>query len=240
MEGKHWLVFVVIVLAVIGGMVYMSTGNRIDISDITKEQMNKIIGAEERNGNIGDHVAGNKDAKVVLIEYGDYQCPGCRSASATINNIAKKYEDSVAVVFRNFPITKLHPNARAAAAAAEAAGLQGKFWEMNTLIYENQQNWQSATATDRADFFAGYAQELKLDIAKFREDLASKKATSKIDFDVAVGVAHGVDASPTFFVNGEMVDLRAGDNAVEDAVKSALEKEGVKLDTPATKTEENK
>ena len=127
MNKKSWIVFIVLVVTVIGGMVYMSTQNRLDVSDITNKQMNTIIGAESRNGRISDHTYGNKDAKVVIVEYADYQCPGCSTSSPKTKEIAEKYKDSVLLIFRNFPIANSHPNARAAAAVAEAAGLQGKF-----------------------------------------------------------------------------------------------------------------
>ena len=81
MNKKSWVVFIAIVVAIIGGMVYMSGQNKLDVSDISEEKMEGIIGAEERNGNLADHTTGNTKAKVVLIEYGDYQCPGCSTAA---------------------------------------------------------------------------------------------------------------------------------------------------------------
>ena len=131
MNGRTWAVFIVIVVAVIGGMVYMARQDKLDVSDVGKDKAAGVLAAEDRNGNIEEHVLGKKDAKVVIVEYGDYQCPGCSTAAPKAKAVAEKYKDNVALIFRNFPIATIHPNARAAAAAAEAAGFQGKFWEMH-------------------------------------------------------------------------------------------------------------
>ena len=123
-------------------MIYISTQNRLNVSDINNDQLNTIIGAESRNGDIADHEIGSKSPKVTIIEYADYQCPGCSAAAPKAKALAEKYKDHVRLIFRNFPIASSHPNARAAAAVAEAAGLQGKFWEMNKLLYTNQDAWK--------------------------------------------------------------------------------------------------
>lgn len=228
MDAKRWIVFVIIVAAVIGGMVYMSMQNKLDISDISNEKIAGILPAEPRNGEIADNFTGKKDAKVVLIEYGDYQCPGCKTTAPKARAVAEKYKDHLTLVFRNFPITSLHPNARAAAAAVEAAGLQGKFWEMHDLVFENQVEWQSANVSERTDVFAGYSSQLGLDVDKFKEDLASEKITKKLDFDVAIGRKNGVEATPAFFIGGKQIET-SSDSSLEDAVKEALKKEGVKI-----------
>lgn len=229
MDAKRWMVFAVIVIAVIGGMVYMSTQNRLDIDGISNKQITRFIGPEDRNGEIGDRILGNKDAKVILVEYGDYQCPGCRTASPRAIEAIKKFEDHTALVFRNFPITQLHPNARVAAAAAEAAGLQDKFWEMHSLIYENQEEWSSAEIANRTDIFIGYAKQLGLDTDKFKSDISSSKITKKIDFDVAIGRKNGVTGTPAFFINGKQIEM-GSETALEDAIKKALNESGVKLE----------
>lgn len=230
MDAKRWIVFIVIVVAVIGGMVYVSSQDRLDLSDINEAKRAGIIGPEERNGEIGDHVSGNKDAKVVLVEYGDYQCPGCRLIVPKVKEVTEKYADDVAFVYRNFPITQIHPNARAAAAAVEAAGLQGKFWPMHELVYEKQTDWQSSNPSERLDFFATYADQLGLDTEKFREDVASSQINKKITFDVAVGRLQSVTGTPAFFVNGKSIDdLTENDDAIEDAIKKALKDEGIEV-----------
>ena len=227
MNTKSWVVFILIVVAVVGGMVYMSTQNKLDVSDITDERLAKILDAEDRNGSIADHTIGNKDAKVILVEYGDYQCPGCATAAPKAKAVAQKYEDDVVLIFRNFPISTSHPNARAAAAAAESAGFQGKFWEMHDLIYANQDAWSRAQVKDRTEVFLGYARQLKLDEEQFKTDLSDARITKKINFDVAVGRKQGVTGTPTFYLNGELVKPTDDADYLETAVKEALEKAGI-------------
>ena len=98
MNKKSWVVFIAIVVAIIGGMVYMSGQNKLDVSDISEEKMKGIIGAEERNGNLADHTTGNTKAKVVLIEYGDYQCPGCSTAAPKAKALAEKYNVEMPII----------------------------------------------------------------------------------------------------------------------------------------------
>ena len=209
-------------------MVYISTQNRLNISDINNDQLNTAIGAESRNGNIADHEIGSKDAKVTIIEYADYQCPGCGTAAPKAEVLAKKYKDHVRLIFRNFPIASSHPNARAAAAVAEAAGLQGKFWEMNELLYANQDAWKNANTTERDNIFKSYAEQLKLNIDQYKTDIASNRVKNKIDFDMALGRKHGVAATPTFYINGKNTEMDSS-GSIESSVKEALKKAGVEV-----------
>lgn len=209
MSGKMWALFGAIVVLIIGGMVYLSMQGRVDVGDLDAKSSGKIIGAEERNGQIGDHVFGNKDAKIVLVEYGDFQCnPGCRLFHENFSPILEdeNYMSQIAFVYRHFPLSQIHPNAVAASATAIAAGKQGKFWEMWDTLFKNQAAWSAASASERSTFFEGYAKELGLDIEKLRDDIKSDEVSQKIKFDRAVGQAAGVTGTPTLFLNGEQVD----------------------------------
>ncbi|UHA57270.1 DsbA family protein [Candidatus Nanosynbacter sp. HMT-352] len=228
MNKKSWMIFAIIVVAIVGGMIYISTQNRLNVSDINNDQLNTIIGAESRNGDIADHEIGSKSPKVTIIEYADYQCPGCSAAAPKAKALAEKYKDHVRLIFRNFPIASSHPNARAAAAVAEAAGLQGKFWEMNKLLYTNQDAWKNANITDRDNIFKSYAEQLKLNIDQYKTDIASNKVKNKIDFDMALGRKHGVAATPTFYVNGKNTEMDSS-GSIESSVKEALKKAGVEV-----------
>lgn len=230
MDAKRWMIFIVIVVAIIGGMVYMSGQNRLDVSDIGKSGAAKIIGAEDRNGNIEEHVFGKKDSKVVLIEYADYQCSGCASIAPKVKTLAEKYKNQIAVVSRSFPITNSHPNSRAASAAAEAAALQDKYWEMHDLLFENQSSWAGASISERTDFFVSYANQLGLNADKFKKDMGSEKVTKKIDFDVALAKLQGVNETPSFFIGDKPVDTRTGENAIEDAIKKAMKDAGIEFE----------
>ncbi|NCU29493.1 DsbA family protein [Candidatus Saccharibacteria bacterium] len=234
MNKTAWIVFSLVIVAILGGAVYLSSQNKLDISNITKEQMANIIGPEERNGQIGDRTVGNEKSKIVLIEYGDYQCPGCRTAAPEARRVAEKYKDHIVLVFRNFPISSSHPNARAAAAAAEAAGQQGKYWQMHDLLYENQDSWAQADLKNRTKVFTDYARDLGLDETKFSETMASPEVSQKINFDYAIGRAMGVSATPTFYLNGEALEAKAG-NYIEEAVQKELTKAGIEI--PADETE---
>ena len=236
MNGRTWAVFIVIVVAVIGGMVYMARQDKLDVSDVGKDKAAGVLAAEDRNGNIEEHVLGKKDAKLIIVEYGDYQCPGCSTAAPQAKAVAEKYKDNVALIFRNFPIATIHPNARAAAAAAEAAGFQGKFWEMHDLIYANQDTWSQASTNDRTEIFLGYARQLGLKEEQFKEGLSDARITKKINFDVAIARTQGVTGTPTFYINGELVESTNDADYLENAVKEALKKAGVEVKEEAAQT----
>jgi len=197
-----WIIFGSVIVVVFGGLIiYSRTVNpAIDVSSI---DTNTVITASDQNGNIADHTFGKTDSKVVLVEYGDFQCPSCGGAHPQIKSVTEDYKDKVSFIFRNFPLTSLHPNAKAAASAVEAAGLQGKYWDMHNLIFESQSEWGTLSGTQRTDQFSSYAQQLGLDQDKFVKDLASSSVTKKITFDQALGKKIGVSATPTFYLNGE-------------------------------------
>lgn len=205
MDKRAWIIFVVAVVAIFAGLVAFSKQNSIDVSSFNhaKPLTNK---SDKPTPKINDHVYGNKDSEVVLIEYGDFQCPGCGNLHKTMQPITEVYKNQIAFVFRNFPISTLHPNARAAAAAAEAAGLQDRYWDMNNFLFNNQRDWSSLSASERDDMFAAYAKRLGIDTEQFRKDFASEKVSNKINFDLALGKANGVNATPTLFLNGEKLE----------------------------------
>lgn len=211
MNKTGWIIFSVVVAAVLAGLVVWTriANPPVDVSGIDN---GTLVAASANNGNIADHVTGKKDSKVLLIEYGDFQCPSCGSAYPQTKQIIKEYGDRVGFVFRNFPLTSLHPNARVAAATAEAAGLQGKYWEMHDMLYEKQDDWSGLSGDKRGDIFNSYAQTLGLDMDKFKADLQSNSTsgdtstTKKIAFDQALGKKFNVNATPTFFINGKQMD----------------------------------
>lgn len=204
MNKVTWIIFGVVVVLVFGGLVVYSHASNPSIN-VSNVDANSSISASAQNGQIADHVFGKADSKVIFIEYGDYQCPSCSGAHPQIKAATEAYKDKVAFIFRNFPLTTIHPNARAAAAASEAAGLQGKYWEMHNRLYESQADWESLTGDQRTNTFIDYASQLKLDTAKFKTDLASTAINSKISFDQALGKKIGVNATPSFYLNGKQL-----------------------------------
>jgi len=202
MSKVTWIIFSAIIVLVFGGLIVYSRLSN-PAANIGSIDTNSIIAASDDNGQIADHVDGLADSKVVLVEYGDFQCPSCGGAHPQIKSILEEYKDRITFVFRNFPLTTIHPNARVAAAAVEAAGLQGKYWEMHNLVFESQSEWKDLSGTDRTTRFADYASDLQLDKDKFMTDLSGSQVSKKISFDQAIAKKVGVNATPTFYLNGE-------------------------------------
>jgi protein-disulfide isomerase len=146
-----------------------------------------------------DHVRGDSNAPVELVEYGDYECPYCGLAHPIVQELERRIGHLFRFVFRHFPLAQVHPHARNAASAAEAAARQGRFWEMHDILFDNQQN-----LTDR-DLFA-YAGALSLDIRQFVADMNSQEVAQKVRDDFMSGVRSGVNGTPTFFINGQRHD----------------------------------
>ena len=147
-----------------------------------------------------DHSEGPLDAPLVLVEYGDYQCPYCGAAYPIVKRVQKRLGGRLRFVFRNFPLTNIHPDAQRAAETAEAAGAQGKFWEMHDYLFENQ------PSLDDPAYFLRFAGKLKLDTARLEREIAGHVHLSRIEEDYLSGIRSGVNGTPTFFVNGIRYD----------------------------------
>lgn len=152
-----------------------------------------------------DHIQKAPNQKHTLVEFGDYQCPACSVANPIINKALAAHKDSVTFVFRHFPLSQ-HPNAIPAGLAAEAAGRQGKFWEMHDLLYEKQSEW--AEKSNAQGIFLGFAKDLNLDADKFKSALADSKLRDKILADQADGNRLAINATPTLYLDGQKVEFR--------------------------------
>ena len=173
-----------------------------------------------------DHAAGPDDAPVTLVEYGDYECPYCGMAHPIVKRAQQELGNRLRFIFRNFPLAEAHPHARLAAQAAEAAAAQGKFWEMNDMLFEHQ---------DRLELqdLVGYAKTLGLDIRQFQRDLEAGTYAKRVRDDFRNGVRSGVNGTPTFFVNGERyngswANEEAFIGALRNAARGAREKEVIR------------
>lgn len=151
-----------------------------------------------------DHIQGNPDSDLEIVEYADYQCPACGAAYPVLKEMMRKYENNIKFVFRNFPLAESHQYARPAAIAAEAASVQNKFWEMHDAIYENQQDLNE-------NFLLELAEKLNLDVDQFKTDYQKSELADKVDYDFESGLMSGVNGTPSFFVNGKKFDGGAED-----------------------------
>jgi protein-disulfide isomerase len=146
-----------------------------------------------------DHSAGPEDAPVTLVEYGDYQCPHCGRAYPILKKVQQKLGSQLRFVFRNFPLTQIHPEAEHAAESAESAGAQGSFWPMHDRLFERQ------FALDDESLLE-YATDLGLSAGQLRKDLDARRYLARVREDFMSGVKSGVNGTPTFFINGVRYD----------------------------------
>jgi len=147
------------------------------------------------------HKTTDTDTKVTIVEFGDFQCPACGAAHPIVAKLLEDYKGKITFVFREFPLP-MHPNGKIAAEAAEAAGSQGKFFQMHDKLYDNQKEW--AESKNPMDYFVKYAKEIGLKVDYFTNDMKSNTYNQKIQNDVTDGNALGVNATPTFFINGQI------------------------------------
>lgn len=172
---------------------------------------------------LSNHVTGKNQKKVTLVEYGDYQCPACGQYYPLVKQLTETYSNDIQFQFRNFPLQNIHPNARAASRAAEAAGKQNKYWEMHDLLYQQQDSWKDSSNV--AVNFEGYASQLNLNMTKYKADFASDEVNKIINADYAEGTRLGVEGTPTFFLQGKKIQnpqtLDAFKKLIDQAIKDA-------------------
>jgi protein-disulfide isomerase len=144
------------------------------------------------------HIRGNPEAAVTLEEFGDFECPTCKEFATFLDQVIKEYDPRVRLIFRNFPLA-MHAHARDAALAAEAAGMQGRYWEMHDMLYREQAVWSSATSP--RTLFTSYAETLRLDLRQFEKDMDSNKVRERIESDQARAKSLGVKIAPSLFVD---------------------------------------
>jgi protein-disulfide isomerase len=176
-----------------------------------------------------DWSEGNPNAKVSLIEYGDFECPACGEYYPVVEQLVQNYSSTIRFVFRNFPLYTIHPFAGISSQAAEAAGLEGgssKYWAMNDLLYTKQADWSTNSALTPAQvvsqYFDGYAQSIGLDVNAFNTDVNATSVMSKIQNDVNGGTAASIDHTPTFFVNLKQIPNPTGLTDFEKTLDAAV------------------
>lgn len=210
-QNKKFLTTILIVAAIIAVAVgLIKWGSQIE---------NKPKGGDELVLS-GSHRTGPSGTAVTIVEFGDLQCPACRAAEPIIKQLLLDHPNDVSLVFRHFPLPS-HQNTIAASLAAEAAAEQGKFWEMKDRLYTEQPTWEMAA--NPADIFAGYARDLGLDTARFDAAVKNDELLEKIMQDKNDALKLGVNATPTFFINGQRF-VGIPDQKFTDLINAELQK----------------
>lgn len=178
------------ILSIVAGLVIL-----VGIGSLVKTALEPVVPIE-------DHTKGADNALVTIVEYSDFQCGACRNQYPLLKRAAEDYKDEVKVVYKHFPLSG-HHNAKAAAYAAEAAGMQGKFWEMHDKIFDEQALWSRLSTRQAKKSFVGYAGELGLDVDKFEDDMDSKSVKKKVNDDLLAGKELNVNSTPSIFINDQ-------------------------------------
>lgn len=149
------------------------------------------------------HFKGSQNSPVIIEEFADFQCPTCATLHGIMNEVNSMYGSRVKFIYRNFPLSQIHPNAYDAALAAEAAGMQGKFWDMQNILFQNQQRWSGAAGA--RTLFESYAETIGLDVEKFKEDMSGMAAKQRVDADIQRARSMNVNSTPTIIINSRPV-----------------------------------
>ncbi len=207
--SKRFLLILVGIVVLLGGVFWVTR--------------NKASAPAAGSAQPTNHIRYTGNSGVVLLEYGDFQCPACGAYYPVIKQLETNYSDKITFQFRNFPLSQIHQNAFAAHRAAEAAAKQGKFFEMHDKLYESQQSW--TTAPNPNIFFEDYATQLNLNLDQFRKDSASSEVNDIINADIKAGQAIGANSTPTFVLDGKKIDQNPQDYAsfaklLDNAIKA--------------------
>lgn len=148
------------------------------------------------------NATGSAQATVKVVEFSDFQCPACKAVQPLAKSVIEKFGDRIQFVYRHYPLLNIHPNAQMAAQAAEAASVDGKFWPMHDLLFENQDEWKSLSGQELKDKFADYAYQLQIDKTEFLKRIESEDIKQKVTYDLSEANKLKIQGTPTFFVNG--------------------------------------
>ena len=162
-----------------------------------------------------DHILGNPEALLTLVEYGDYECPACIRAEPLVRQLVDTEGHRLLFVFRHFPLVEVHPHAELAAEAAETAAAQGKFWPMHYLLFAQKQQLDTAA-------LAGYAESIGLDMLRYHGEMNDRIYTQRVQEHRRAGDRSGLRTTPTFFLNDVVVDVSAGFDTLTEAVHAAF------------------
>ncbi len=210
---QNW-VSAAIILACVGLLYWWVVGSQLPIPEAEKSKpANQILS--------NDWFMGNINAPIKMVEYSDFQCPACQQYSGVDAQLVKLFGDRVGIAYRNFPLREIHPNANLAAQAAEAAGKQGKFWEMAAILFEKQTEWSESTQP--LVIFDTYAKQIGIDAGKMVKEINSQEIKALVEADYLSGLVAKVNATPTFYVNGQKMNNLSGPEDLIARVELALQ-----------------
>ena len=169
-----------------------------------------------------DKVEGNATSSVLIIEYSDFECPACRTYYPILKELMVEFKDKVALVYRDFPLTEIHANAEPAARAAQAAGKQGKFWEMHDLLFEKQDEW--AKTVNVGPLFESYVALLGISTEQFKTDWSSKEIRDFVRAERSSAIRLGLQGTPSFFINGKQIQNPSSVDAFKTIINDAIGK----------------
>jgi protein-disulfide isomerase len=192
---KQIIIAVVLIVGIIGGAMLLGGDDE------------TAVGAASNN------FYGNENGIVTVTEYADFQCPACASFYPVVSQVKEQFVDNVRFEYRHFPLVQIHPNATTAHRAAQAAANQGKFWEMHDILFERQQSWSQST--NPTAVFEEYARELNLDFEQYKTDAASSDTLAVINADIDLGKENNVNSTPTFLIDGEVIEDASSISSVE-------------------------
>lgn len=189
------IALVVLVLALVGAFIISRKSKSVDM-----EVINSVAVIEPEK-----HIKGSPEAPITLVEYSDFQCPACKSAAPQLSDLLKQFDGKFNMEFRHFPLRSIHGNAQLAGQAAEAAGMQGKFWEMHDALYENQNEW--STSFNPTRYFKKYAEKIGINVDRFVYDMESDKVKDIVNAQFDESMVLELPGTPSFMLNGEKIDI---------------------------------
>jgi protein-disulfide isomerase len=198
MKTKEIVIWFAVIAVLIGGLWLLISAVNAPTTPIALPEIKNVPAVSKT-----DFTIGSSSTKVTLIEYADFQCPGCAIMHAIIKKLEADFKDNLRLVYRFFPLTNIHQNSLTSTQAAYAASLQGKFWEMYDMIYENQDSWSNSS--DAKSIFVDYAKKLNLNLNKFNADIQSDSTKKFITDEQNKGLDLGINATPTIFMNGKQI-----------------------------------
>lgn len=189
-------ILIALVVLLVGSFIISRSDKKVDMDVI-----NSVETVED-----GPHLKGNTEAELALIEFADFQCPACAQTYPVVTQLTDAYGDQFSLEFKHFPLRTIHPNAQLAAQASEAAAMQGTFWEMHNMLFENQSEW--AQSINPKKFFSQYAEAIGINVERFEYDLTSDEVKERVNEDANEAELLMLPGTPSFMLNGEQITLQ--------------------------------